>query len=433
MKKLVLITTALFLCTFVYADITVFPNIQVRNASQFGLYQRENFLLNQNPDPAEPGRYVEVRFKVENIGMADANNVVFELLPEYPFYLDPGATGQLRLGDVAARQVGDDAYVLYYKLRVDKNAVEGKNQIRIRYSTDNGASWKMLDPFYIRVKSHNPILSVESVESSPEVIEPGKKAKLKIKIKNMANSFLKNIKLKLELVRVAVTASSVSYTEIPFTPVGSSNEKVVDFLDSGREKTLTFELIASPDASTGVYKIPLRVSYQDMLGTNYSTTSIIGLVLRSSPEIAATVYKSDILHPKSSGTVEVRFINKGLSEIKFLNVVLSKTDDYDILSTDEVYIGNIDSDDYESADFKLFIKSNKREIALPMTVEYKDSSNIDYKEKLTPVLKLYTEEEAKRAGLRKSNRIIGIAIVITIVVGGLLIYKWRRRRKRHVK
>ena len=53
--------------------------------------------VNQEPDPAEPGKYVDVRFKFENNGSDQAKDVVIELLPEYPFSLDPGKSAIKKL------------------------------------------------------------------------------------------------------------------------------------------------------------------------------------------------------------------------------------------------------------------------------------------------------------------------------------------------
>lgn len=432
MKKMIIVGMCMvfLLLGIATAEITVFPNVQVRNASTSGFYERENFLVNQNPDPAEPGGYVEVRFKVENIGSGVAKEVIFEIMPEYPFSLDPGTSAQISLGDIEARQVGENAYILYYKLRVDKKAVAGRNPIRMRYSTDKGITWQKLEPFDIRIHAHNPILSVESVESDPETAEPGKTVDVTVKLKNLANSFLKNIRVKLAVIRVSLTATSVSYEELPLTPLGSSDEKVIDFLDSSEEKELTFHMIADPDAETGLYKVPLQISYQDSLGTNYSTSSVIGIVIGSPPEIAATVYDSEIVNSGMSGNIEVRFINKGLCEIKFLNVILGTSEDYDILSAEEVYIGNIDSDDYESTDFKLYVKSEKKEIPVQITVEYKDASNNNYRKELKPILRLYTDNEAQRAGIKGGNKVVGWVIVVVIVIAGLLIYRWRKKKKK---
>lgn len=45
-------------------------------------------IASQDPDPVEPGKIVELNFKLDNQG-ALAKNVIFEILPEYPLSLLP--------------------------------------------------------------------------------------------------------------------------------------------------------------------------------------------------------------------------------------------------------------------------------------------------------------------------------------------------------
>ena len=133
------------------------------------------YLISQNPDPIEPGGYVELRFKIENIGADYAKNLVFELIPEYPFELDKGISAEKRLGDMYIQQVDEDAYIVYYKVRVDKDAIDGNNQIKLRYSTDDGLTWTR-NQFDIRIQTTNLIVGISKVIVEPEEIDPGKTA-----------------------------------------------------------------------------------------------------------------------------------------------------------------------------------------------------------------------------------------------------------------
>src|SRR3989338_9703670 len=118
-------------------------------------------LINQEPDPAEPGKYVDVRFKFDNNGSGEARNVIVELLPEYPFSLDPGANAARNIGTIQSMQRGDVGIIVKYRLRVDKNAVEGENDLRIRYKIE-GYSWIEPEEFKVDVQTHDAILSVNS-------------------------------------------------------------------------------------------------------------------------------------------------------------------------------------------------------------------------------------------------------------------------------
>lgn len=95
--------------------------------------------VSQNPYPAEPDGYVNLVFKLENWGTDTAQNVIFELLPEYPFSLDPGVNATQQLGTIAGAQTGNNGYLVKYKVKVGKDALSDDNEITVRYTHDNGA------------------------------------------------------------------------------------------------------------------------------------------------------------------------------------------------------------------------------------------------------------------------------------------------------
>ena len=133
-------------------------SVEIRHSTTWSLNDVDNYLVNQDPDPAEPGGYVELRFKLENIGGDYARDMIFEIIPIYPFSLEQGDSARRKLGDMHMHQTGEDAYIVYYKLRVDKDAVEGKNPIKVRYSVDSGSTWSGKE-FDVRIQTHDAILS----------------------------------------------------------------------------------------------------------------------------------------------------------------------------------------------------------------------------------------------------------------------------------
>jgi hypothetical protein len=104
------------------------------------VYLKTTF-VNQNPTSADPGGYVDLLFKIENWGTESAENVTFELLPTYPFSLDPGVSTVNNIGTINSLQRGDNAYLIRYKMKVDKDAVDGSSQIKLKYSYGEGTSY----------------------------------------------------------------------------------------------------------------------------------------------------------------------------------------------------------------------------------------------------------------------------------------------------
>ena len=117
--------------------------------------------------------------------------------------------------------------------------------------------------------------------------------------------------------------------------------------------------------------------------------------------------------------------------LSFVYTTLLESDDYAIISSPKVYVGNIDSDDYETAEFTIYVtKVKEKEIDLPMLVEYKDDNNKGYSRRINLGLRLYSSTEAKKLGLVKSSKFVGISIAIVIVVIGLLAYYyWKKEKK----
>ena len=323
-------------------------------------------MLNQIPDPAEPGKYVDLRFKFENNGSKTAEDVKAEILPQYPFSLDPGTSAIKSVGSINPQQKGDNGIIIKFRLRVDKDALVGESDIKLRYKIGE-EGWVTMPEFKVNIQPYDAILLLDKVKSTPETIKPGEKAKISITFNNLAGILLKKIRIKLDL------------DDMPLAPIGSTNEKMIEQIDKGRKTEAIFDLIAEPDAKSGIYKVPVEYIYYDSLGNEYSRGSKIGLILGSEPDLSVSIDSTTIYQAGKKGEIAVKIVNKGVSDIKLLNVKLEESDSYSIISPSEVYVGNIDSDDYETADFTLFVKNTKEKKAvLPITLEYKDANNVEY-------------------------------------------------------
>ena len=376
-------------------------------------------LLNQDPDPAQPGRYVELRFRVENLGAYNTGETIFELVPEFPFSLDPGDSSTRRLGTLYGRSIGEEAATLYYKLRVDKDAVEGNNYLRLRYSVNNGTNWVLTDKFTIRVQTVYAIVGIESVETTPTKIEPGKRAKVIITLKNFADSLMEDVTLKLDM----------SSSSMPFAPVDSTSEKKIKFLESGEAKDFVFDIIVLGNAESQIYKLPIVISYFDSAGSFYNKSDILALVVGSTPNIETMIDSQTVYSSGNAGKITIKFVNKGVTDVKFLNVRVSPTKEVEVYSSQSIYIGNLDSDDYETAEFNVYVKGTKADyVIIPIKLEYTDPNNEGFEQDLELKLNLYSSGDMKKYGLSKGNGIVGIVIILVIVGGGYYAYRrWKKR------
>ena len=374
--------------------------------------------INQEPDPAEPGEYVDLRFKFDNNGTDEAKNVEAELLTQYPFSLEPGADAARKVGTLQSMQRGDVGVIIKYRVRIDRNAIAGENGIKIRYRI-NGDDWIEPEEFKVDIQTRDAILSVENILMGKETFEPGSKNNVKIMLSNKADSILRDVKAKLDL------------GNLPFVPLGSTNEKSAYQIGAREGYEFDFSLLTNPDADSGYYQVPLKITYSDNLGKSYTTNGTIGFIVGAKPEISVTIDESEIFEAEKSGAIVFKVVNKGVTNLKFVNLKMMPSNDYTILSNDEVYLGNIDSDDFETADFKLFLKKTKNKIVkMPLVIEYKDANNNNFRQNFELNLNLYTASEAKKFGLKQGNGYVGVLIVLIIVGAGLFYYIRHRKKKK---
>jgi len=378
----------------------------------------------QDPDPVEPGKDVEVSFKIENNGTI-ANGVVFEIMSEYPFSLLPNENLQKYLGTISTSQDGKQSVIVRYNLRVAQNAVDGNHEIKVRYKSEGFDSWISIEKLNIKVQSHDAIMAVEKFITEPAVVAPGSKTKLTLMLRNYATSLLKDIKISLDLGK---SGDEVT----PFSPLGSTNEKVISVIEPQSSIPLEFDLLVDPDAVSKSYKIPFNIRYSDVVNKNYSKTNIVTVIVGGQPDISVGIDSTTIYSSDSIGEVTIKIVNKGLPDMKFVNVHLDKRDNYKIVSPTEVYLGNIDSDDYETADFNIFVKkTSEKKVILPLTIEYKDANNKDYKNTINLELPLYSSSEAKKLGLIKRNGKLKWIVMIVVIVALLFGYRVWKKRKKH--
>jgi hypothetical protein len=208
--------------------------------------------VNQNPTSAVTGEYVDLLFKIENLGTEDAENVTFELLPQYPFSLDPGVSAKQYLGTITGLQRGDNAYLVKYKLKVDKDAVEGDNEIKIKYSYGDGNAYD--------VQTYN--VSVSNSRTDFDIVAQDQST---LAIANIG----------------ANTAQSV-IVRIPNQPnyrVNGTSATIIGNLNAGDYTLATFQIISTraSNISSNVSNIPssissgpsnltVEISYTDTLG-----------------------------------------------------------------------------------------------------------------------------------------------------------------------
>ncbi|MFH1649878.1 MAG: hypothetical protein ABIA93_04980, partial [Candidatus Woesearchaeota archaeon] len=255
--------------------------------------------LNQDPDPVDPGSIVDVRFKVENIGEDSLKNLRVELIPEYPLSLEPTDNATRNLGIVDPYIKDERAIVLKWRLQVDPRASEGEYELKVKYSTGTSQATTQVRGFYVSVESTEKVLAIDSVKADPELVKPGYETKVSFALDNLADSYVRNVKVTLDL------------TDLPFGVAGSSTQQVVSNIPQGETRSVDFRLIANNDAELKVYNVPFTLTYQDTAGTTYTTTSSFGLRVDATPQYVTNIEEQGPITSGSTGDVTLSISNTG--------------------------------------------------------------------------------------------------------------------------
>ncbi len=375
------------------------------------------------PYPATPGQLVKVWFLVTNDGDTAANDVILEAMPEYPFTMYSGSNVK-DIGFIGPQS----EYLVDFTFKIDENAVQGNNILKMKYKEASlaNAIEQTVDAA-IFVQNQDATLSIDSVHIEPAEIMPGSDGTITITVRNTAQSTFTNINLKLYLQ--SVVGSTV--VDLPFAPVDSSAEKKIFKLAPGQTDDFTFRIRAYPDAASKIYKIPFILNYYDSLGNLKNKSDVIGVVVNSKPDIAIIIDKTDMSMQKRAGTISFKIINKGLSDVKFVNAILKDTADYDILSNSAtVYVGNLASDDYQSVEYQIIMNTEKNTVQFPITVQYRDANNKQYETTEDIAFNVIDSSKLKDAQSSGSKITMTVIIVIILIIGGFIYFRSRAKKNK---
>jgi hypothetical protein len=266
-------------------------------------------------------------------------------------------------------------------------------------------------------------LTITSVNSVPSEVQPGEKLTLNLNIENDLSQDIENAIVSLVL--------SDATSSIPFAPYQSSNEYMIEEISKDDREKASFDLIALSDAVSGTYTIPVQISYRLANETNRSSQSlgVVSLIVNAKPKIDLSSENIGLI----KGTKEkltIKIVNSGMGESKFLSIKLKQVNGIKLVGSDSVYIGNIDSNDFDSAEFNVMVNANSlSSIDLPLEITYTDSMNNQIVEAKSVIVKVYSAQEAVALGLINKNN--PFLIIISIVGLGCAYVIYRKIKKRN--
>jgi hypothetical protein len=414
MKYIALIFVGLLLCIPISAQVMDSPYI-------------EAVLAYQDPDPVEPGETVELRFSIKNTGASTAKSTEFKIMPEYPFELANEEDEIKEVGDVPvydAEEIITGEATVTYKILVDKDVMDGEYDLQIAYRTEGGLSrgnWIEFDTFKIKVGGKATNVVIEKIETSPEKVSPGQEVEVTLTVANNGNSIVEDMTITLNLEDTAA-----------ISPLKTSSQAVISQISARQTQDVVFDVIITPDAEIKVYEIPVTMSYSDQRNNEYEKTTYIAIPVDAEPEYVLNMEETEVYTEGQSGEITVSLSNIGVSNINYATLSILPSNDYIILSSDTVYIGNLESDDYETAQFKIYTQDYKEELPVLFRLIYKDNYNRNYDDEITLSMNMFSSWKAKKYGLVQGSSAWTI-IILVILVGAGSWYWWKYKKVKKEK
>ena len=357
------------------------------------------------PEPLQAGEYADIWLRVINTGSAEAESPVIELEDNFPFQV----TGKDRWEIKGGLKTGE-RYSIKTQVKVSENAVFGENSLEVLKSADGGETM-ISDELGFDVRTDDRSLIVEDLEF-PQRVEPGSSSTMVLKLENQAESIFRNVDVSLDT------------SEIPVATRETSRKRISSINAEGSEN-VSFTLDVDPNADNELHDLPITISYEDQAGNQHEVTETTGINIGGYPELDVAVEESDI-RSAGKGTMTLRIINKGEGEAKFTEIRVNETENVEILSEDSIYLGSMIADDFQTAEFELYVQGNET-LELPVSLSF-TSGEGDQEKSFTVERELYSQSELERYGFTQSGGTgVAVGLILLVLVAGTIYYRRRKR------
>jgi len=206
-------------------------------------------------------------------------------------------------------------------------------------------------------------LEVINATQTPLNPQPGQQATLQVTIKNNDYAGFKDI----------IATIDLEEGDIPITTI-NSNLNLVRNLDYRKEATLIYNFLINPDATPGPYNIPLKIQFTDPRNEIFTITHFVGFIIQTQPEYKLTV--EEATQTNQGLKLGISIYNTGTGTMKYITTAIQETEYIKLNSLNEQYLGNLDSDEFETATYYITPqKTNNGKFPLTITLEYHDNFN----------------------------------------------------------
>jgi len=351
-----------------------------------------------DPITISSGDYFDLYIKVDNIGSDDATNVEIEFIDNYPFTVENG-----KVEDIGILGTNKD-YIFTYKVRVDENAIEGVNTLKIKYTAD-GFTYGEKE-FDVTVEDDKANLVVGSIESSPlNLIADIDDAELTVNIQNVGESKAKLVSAQIILPEGMTSSSSYS------------DQDNIASIDAEDSEDATFHIDIDKDVAEGVYTGKLILKYKEDKEDEYVTKELdLRLPVKATPifDLESIEYNKETLKQGDIVSMIISIKNSGGEDAESVSIRAFQSVGLPLeFEEKSSYIGTIKSGEVGQASLKFTIDDDAtpKDYLLDLEIRAVASDEVLVFDKTTN----FSVQEGNKGNT--TNIIVALIIIAAIVLG----------------
>lgn len=291
-------------------------------------------LLNYQPQPAKAGDIVEVRLRVENIGTAEAKDLMIKAVPDYPFALLSEDDKQQTITSLPNFPERERSKTISFKFKVNKDAVEGQHEIELGYSLTKGGSWTT-KKFSIDVTARQ----FAGIHLDKTKISPGKETEIAFTVSNQGNAPLQNL------------VFSWNEPTGMILPVSTDNTRYIKYVEPGESVPLKYLVLASNNAKPDLYSLEMQLQYD--IGADSSNKSKTTFNTKMGIFVGGETDFDVAFSESTQGQTSLSVANIGNNPALSVTVRVPQQYAYAVQGSPSAIIGNLDKGDYTVVSFQI--------------------------------------------------------------------------------
>ncbi|MCW1296404.1 MAG: hypothetical protein OH319_01850 [Candidatus Parvarchaeota archaeon] len=354
-----------------------------------------------------------------NVIIANAGNAIAKNLNVTIYDSEINKYNLISLGDLGI----SSSQTATFKFNIPSNMSAGIYKTRLNVSYMWNDTLYSLERFIYVTVIPNIIFQVRDYTSTPEDFGIGDLVDIKLGIANVGSDAAKD---------VVITWAKNSST---FVPIGGNSLYMSEF-EGKITRYIYIKLFVSKNIQPGVYPLDITITYKDSTGAQYTTNHVVGLKVSTKSKIDVSLDSFSPQFPVQGGKLEmsIRVTNLGPNDVESLAVRIEPPEKFRIVGSDEVYIGSLKSDDFDTAVFNF----NTDRTVEPGTykfliqVKYRDFYNNEYTQNKTISLRIYSQTQVPvqvpTRGVYSFITPTNILIIVLIIIIILLYRKMSKKK-----